>query len=232
MSENIKVSIMFATSQELKSDMSAIIRAYKKLDLNDIKNHPAVLANALTYLIHQQGYKLEDAYAGLYGNDVTNVFIQSVCDAVQSNPSTLLSELCCVVTMPINEAKMLSQKLMACKEYLCIAKETEMFLFNEWMGAGSSAIQLEKAFEVPARLVSSIHIAGDDDCFVYDRTRTKIIHISTEHPLDMVYSDVGGYELSYTAVPPLKVHEKGSDVFRALVQFSKTQAEVNDIWTN
>ena len=172
LSNDYHINLMFATEQEQNFDMSSISSSFLYHDdigkslLETSKEFEETTDNALTYLIHQQGYKLSDAYKSYYaGKESKSKFIESVVDEI-NNTSYSMNELTVLTTSSGAELLDLLDNIAHSRDYLCFSKETEIGLFNEWQGAGSALeIQLEKPFVIPASMVRNLQFdcSGRDD---------------------------------------------------------------------
>lgn len=166
------INLMFATESEQNFDMTSISSSFFYCDdLEYLFSKTAmefekITDNALTYLIHQQGYKLSDAYKSYYaGKESKSEFIQSVVNEINST-SYSMNELTALTTSSGAELLDLLDDIAHRRGFICLSKETEMGLFNEWQGAGSALeIQLEKPFVIPTSMVRNLQFdcSGRDD---------------------------------------------------------------------
>lgn len=166
------INIMFATDNERNSDMSAITSMFRgdindstSLDdgfLNDERHFAAVTDNALTYLIHQQGYELDTVYESWVGEKPSeNAFIKSVVDEANDNYYGGCSELTAMTSVSGEELLTVLNNIAHGTNNLSFSKETEIGLFNEWSGAGSALeIALEQPAVFPADMVRNVQFEG------------------------------------------------------------------------
>lgn len=162
----LHVNVMFATKEEQNYDMSSIVTAFgswKTPCPNDVKDFD----NALTYLIHQQGYTVEDVYDCWFANPQgfpyehqTN-FIESVVDDIVNNSSDGCSELCALIELTGWDIVTFFETVLNNQGYIKFEKNTELGIFNEWSGCGGLLdIQLEKDFVVPVDMIRDIQVEG------------------------------------------------------------------------
>lgn len=162
----LHVNVMFATKEEQNYDMSSIVTAFgswKTPCPNDVKDFD----NALTYLIHQQGYTVEDVYDCWFANpqgfpyEYQTNFIESVVDDMVNNSSDGCSELCALIKLTGWDIVTFFETVLNNQGYIKFEKNTELGVFNEWSGCGGLLdIQLEKDFVVPVDMIRDIQIEG------------------------------------------------------------------------
>ena len=168
----IYVNIFFATESERNFDMGAIVGAfgsYETPDLNFISKNQRkgydYTDNALTYLIHQQGYSINDVYKCLVDNprgflDADN-FIDSVVNEIVNNTSEGLSELAVLVALKGRDIITFFEMLNDENSVFCFDKKCCIGIFNEWSGCGGLLeIKLEKDFIIPSFMFRDIQIEG------------------------------------------------------------------------
>ena len=178
------INLMFATEQEKNLDMTAIEGMIPALDdvsdtyLHSETDYVKNTDNALTYLIHQQGHTVEELFEKVYGeepeiaeNDSKEAlsetkgrdsdFIQSVANEINENYYGGMTELTALTSVKGEQLFELLDNIAHGNDYIVLPKETEVGLFNEWSGAGSSLeITAEKDIVIPADMVRNIQFEG------------------------------------------------------------------------
>lgn len=166
------INIMLATDNERNSDMSAITSMFHgeicdstSLDdkfLNEEGHFTPVVDNALTYLVHQQGYELDAVYQSwVSGKESENAFVKSIVDEVNDNYYGGCTELTAMVSLRGEELLTVLDNIAHGTNNLSFSKETEIGLFNEWSGAGSALeIALEQPAVFPADMVRNVQFEG------------------------------------------------------------------------
>lgn len=178
------INLMFATEQEKNLDMTAIEGMIPALDdvsdtyLHSETDYVKNTDNALTYLIHQQGHTVEELFEKVYGeepeiaeNDSKEAlvetkgrdtdFIQSVANEINENYYSGMTELTALTSVKGEQLFELLDNIAHGNDYIVLPKETEVGLFNEWSGAGSSLeIAAEKDIVIPADMVRNIQFEG------------------------------------------------------------------------
>lgn len=172
---SIYVNIMLATEKEENYDMASIVTAYGHYKLPDVHEvDEDVLDNALTWLIHQQGYSVCEVFKCLFENPTgfgyehENNFVESIVDEIVNNTSEALSE----VTMLV---RLSGQQIIDFFNYfaedgtqnICIKKNAEVGIFNEWAGCGGCiGILLDKDVVVPKSMIRGYQIedSGESSC--------------------------------------------------------------------
>lgn len=163
-------NIMLATEQERNYDMGSIVTSFGTYHFPDYDYlNEQDLDNALTYLIHQQGYTCKEYFDILENNSEgfsTNYkcnFIESIVDDVVNNTSEAMSELTVLVKMNGKKAIEFLNYLDNKEENqnLIFNKNCEIGIFNEWAGCGGLLeIKLEKDFIVPKNMIRRFQIEG------------------------------------------------------------------------
>lgn len=149
------LNLMFATPSERNYDMGSISDSFINVS-NDVKDYD----NALTMLIHQQGYKVEDVQkAFLYGIESSDKFITSVADELNNCYSSSMYELTALVSASGKDLLDLLESVAEKKGFISIPKNAEVGLFNEWTGCGAMLeIELNKDMVFPATNVRNLQI--------------------------------------------------------------------------
>jgi len=175
LNNDYKLNLMFATQTEVNLDMGSITDFYTSdfndfyRDKNDFEEHGD---NALTYLIHQQGYDVEEVLKALNNEDFQYTqesnFVKSVIDEIEEYNGYVMSEVTALVSVKgrdlidlIDTITIESDKFDNKKRYIEFSKGTTIGLYNEWSGCGSNLdIALEKPAVFPCDMVRNIQIEG------------------------------------------------------------------------
>lgn len=197
-----RINIMFATEKEKNQDMGSIIRAYGndyQLPFANWSVSEEDYDNALTYLIHQQGYTVKEILICLMKDDYDkhDAIIASIFHEIANNSAEAMSELTALVSLSGNDIIRFFTALLKGEGYLAFGSNTVIGIFNEWNGSGSTfETELEKPFVVPVSMVRGIQVEGVDPPHTYT--------------VSNVYG-MGGPcwedDLSYTDIPPELVQE-------------------------
>lgn len=214
-----RINIMFATEKEKNQDMGSIIRAYGndyQLPFANWSVSEEDYDNALTYLIHQQGYTVKEMLICLMKDDYDkhDAFIGSIFHEIANNSSEAISELTALVALSGNDIIRFFTALLKGKGYLAFSPDAVIGIFNEWNGNGGMfEIKLKKAFVVPISMVRGIQMEGVDPSHTYT--------------VNSVYDMVGpcwDNDLSYTNIPPELVQEDIDQTIldiKTLIEFGK-----------
>lgn len=175
-----RMNLMFATENEKNYDMGSIPDMLPAPYLDEYKgdNHTITTLdntlqnmtseyqdkhfdNALSYLIHQQGYKVSQVAEVLYtGEPTTNEFLQSVVDEIDNFPDYSMASLTALVKLDADGLEALDQ-IAKGEGTVSLSKDTMIGIYNEWQGTGSLLeIELAKPFVVPADMVRNVQIEG------------------------------------------------------------------------
>lgn len=218
------VNLMFATENEQNWDMVSIRSAFDTVESQTYTpdKFEQAFDNALSYLVHQQGYKVADVVEAMKTSSENN-FVQSVADELNylNNYPYSMYELT-VLTSGKKELLEVLDNIAHGKDYIQLSQNTKIGLYNEWSGAGSSLeIQLEKPLVIPADMVRNVQFestAGRDD---YVKPKDY------EHSVDATYGIVGSEwsksNMSATADKPELIQESMKDLQAQLK--SETQKE-------
>lgn len=164
------INIMLATDEEKNSDMSNIISSFGTYHLPDFEYmSERSFDNSLTYLIHQQGYTCREYFNVLnqnqhgYGMDCKCNFIESIVDEVTNCTADCMAEI--TVLVRVNGKELVEFLNYLCDENrklnLCFSKDSEIGIFNEWIGSGSLlGINLEKELVISKDMIRNIQIEG------------------------------------------------------------------------
>lgn len=149
------VNFMFATDSEMNYDRTAIIKYFK-----EEKRNEECSDNALTQLIEQQGYTLEEVIKAYdSGESSESKFVNSVVEEIK-NTSYSMYELTVMTSL---KGERLLDVLDAVKRgegYIVLPENTRIGLFNRWEGSGVLEIELERPVVLPCSLICMTQIEG------------------------------------------------------------------------
>lgn len=156
---SIDVNTMIAPYNEQNYDMGSIISAfgsdYQIPDLDWLE--PDYLDNGITYLVHQQGYKLMDLYDELYGTGPDSKLIKSIAKEINNNGAESMSGLTLCSTVSALDYGNLISLMHSGNGYVEFPTNTRVGIYNAWAGSGSVfEIELEKPFVVAISDIRSI----------------------------------------------------------------------------
>lgn len=178
------INLMFATPKEKNYDMGAIpTMFYESADRS--ADFDYFTDNALTYLIHQQGYTLADVYEGMVHPEkvAENKFLKSVVEEIDNFPSYSMAELTALISLNGKDLVDTLDAIANGRDYIKLSKETMIGLYNEWQGTGSQlGIELEKDAIIPTSMVRNVQFEGEH-C-------TKV-HENNGWSVDDVYGLIG-----------------------------------------
>lgn len=232
------INLMFATEQEKNLDMTAIEGMIPALDdvsdtyLHSETDYVKNTDNALTYLIHQQGHTVEELFEKVYGeepeiaeNDSKEAlvetkgrdtdFIQSVANEINENYYGGMTELTALTSVKGEQLFELLDNIAHGNDYIVLPKETEVGLFNEWSGAGSSLeITAEKDIVIPADMVRNIQFEGT--------SHEGKVASNEGYTVDEVYGLIGSVweksSVEVTSEAPVLREENMKDVQAKLIE--------------
>lgn len=164
----LNINVIFATPEEVNSDMSDIILcygswkspSYGKIDTTDMDN-------CMTYLIHQQGHSVKEFYECLdknpngFGLDHKSTFIESCVDDCVNNTSDAMSAIAVLANVDANEYYELLKK--DSEGYVGFNKSAYCGTFNPWAGSGGLSIELEKDVVFPKSYINRVQVEGADN---------------------------------------------------------------------
>lgn len=217
LSNNYHVNLMFSTPNENNYDMGAIPSMFYE-STEKSSDFEYFTDNALTYLVHQQGYKMEDVYRLLCDPEAPNdsKFLKSVVEELDNFPYYSMAELTAMVSM---SGKNLIDTLDAIangKDYIELSKDTMIGLYNEWQGTGSTLdIQLEKNMVIPASMVRNVQFEGD---------HRDVVRCNNGYSVNSVYGLTGKCwegEISTTTNAPELMKEDMKETQASLCKFNK-----------
>ena len=206
---DIDVNVMVAPYNEQNFDMGSIISAfgsdYQMPDLDWLEQN--YLDNGITYLIHQQGYKLMNLYDELYGNSSNSKLIKSIAKEISNNSAESMSGLTLCSTISALDYSNIIQAMKSGTGYLEFPTNTVVGLYNAWTGSGSVfEIELEKPFIVSVKDVKSI--------------QPDSVSSNSEYSVSEVYGNSisNGSEIIITQSAPNLVQENLDDVLAEVKQ--------------
>jgi hypothetical protein len=184
LSNNYHINLMFATPKEQNYDMGAIPTMFyesaeKSADFDYFTD------NALTYLIHQQGYTLADVYEGMvHPKKVEDKkFLKSVVEEIDNFPWYSMAELTALISLSGKDLIDTLDAIANGRDYIKLSKETMIGLYNEWQGTGSQlGIELEKDAIIPTNMVRNVQFEGE---------RYTKVHENNGYSVDDVYGLIG-----------------------------------------
>lgn len=223
----IKVNVLFGTDTERDYDMESIVTAFG----NDYQTpfitwnmvgEQAHLDNALTYLIHQQGYTVKEVYDSLVlGKNTENPFIEGVCTDINNNSSEAMSELGVYIKLSGRDIIDFCDNLQKGNGYLVVDKDTNICIFNEWSGTcGYPDRYLEKDFVVPVEMIRNVQIEGASKSN-YEYTINEVCGMVGEFWKDNA--------LSYTEIAPELVQENLNTVLEEINAEVEKLSELEEI---
>lgn len=176
-----KVNIQLATESEKNSSISLVDQGFNILDkegkfekeTNDM-NIKGVSDNALTYLLHQQGYSFEETVQAMQKSTIDesyenpSQFITSVVEELRDN-SDWGGQLTALVEMSGTDLVDMLDKVTSedkNKENIVLGENTTMGIFDRSSGSGSNFdIQLDSEAVIPLSMIENIQLesSGRDD---------------------------------------------------------------------
>ena len=177
-----KVNLLLATEQELNYDNTSISRMAHgiigedgKLTLNDYNDfHDKTVTaadqletysdNALSYLVHQQGYTVEEMMHTVQAriaesNYDTSEFIESVVNELDGTYSDYNEQLTALISINGNNLVEMLDKVAEGKDNIVLGTDTVIGLYDRMNGAGSDfEIQLEEDMVIPTTMVQIVQM--------------------------------------------------------------------------
>lgn len=153
------LNIMLATSEEQNMDMNSISDFFIQREQSE-ETLKKESDNALTYLIHQQGYTVKDITKAYSNKETASEFVKSTKQELDSLEHSS-SELTMCVSLK-GQALIDTLDALLDKDNiqnLKVSPKTTVGLFNEWNGSCSNLdIKLEKDFIFPNNMVRNIQV--------------------------------------------------------------------------
>lgn len=177
-----KVNLLLATEQELNYDNTSISRMAHGIigedgkltlkDYNDFHDKTVTAAdqletysdNALSYLVHQQGYTVEEMMHTVQAriaesNYDTSEFIESVVNELDGTYSDYNEQLTALISINGNNLVEMLDKVAEGKDNIVLGTDTVIGLYDRMNGAGSDfEIQLEEDMVIPTAMVQIVQM--------------------------------------------------------------------------
>lgn len=169
----LDVNVIFGTPKEQNNDMGSIVNAFGSYCLPDTKHAVCYLNNMLSYLINQQGYKIEEVYDRLFANPKgwveTDNFVDSVVNEIVNNSSEAMSALCVLLKMSAHDYLTIVKRLKNKEKFtLKCDKNSTIGIFNKWSGCGGPfEIMLDKEFIVSSDNIKEMMLDDASDRYDY-----------------------------------------------------------------
>lgn len=221
--DDYKFNFMFATKEESNQDMGSIPglwtcdpEYYSNLCEKDTDN-------ALTYLIRQQGYTLEEAVrTGISGQEQAgkkeNPFLKSLTDEVENFPSYSMAELTACFTLNGKDLLDVLDAVSSGKDYISISKDASFGLYNEWQGTGSDfCIEPEEDVIFPVSMIRNIQME--------DAGKSNNAGYTVNDVYGFISSIWTDGSASVTKEAPVLKEERFEDVKAALIERGERETE-------
>lgn len=150
---SVNINITLAYNGEANVDFSSIS---KLTNIHVSKHYPEeyVVSNAITWLIHQQGYTLADLFSG-----VKSPFLDSVRTELVNNRSDMTA-----LTLCVNVSKKNLEEIVLNGDNFVLSHNMNCGIFDMWYGTSSCMnIILEKDVVVPSSMLFNIKVEGSND---------------------------------------------------------------------
>ena len=224
----LKVNLLFGTDAERNYDMGNIITAFGNdfqtpfITWNMNNNDVDRLDNALTYLIHQQGYTVKEVYDSLaLGKNTENPFIEGVITDITNNSSEAMSERGVYIELSGRDISDFCNNLQKGNGYIVVDKDTNIGIFNEWSGTcGYPDNYLERDFVVPIDMIRNVQIEGASKS-EYEYTINEVCGMVGEFWKDNA--------LGYTETEPELVQENLNTVLEEISAEVEKLSELEEI---
>ena len=217
------LNIMLATENERNFDMGAITDFFQT-DLSSANGKELMdcYDNALTYLIHQQGYEVSQLLDIHYGDkEPVSTFLKSVSNEINNNYYSGMSELAILASAKGNELLKTLDNISKGTGCLEVSKDAVLGLYNEWSGTGSDLdIELEKSLIFPTNMIRNLQI------------ESKSQKLNDGYTINAVYGfggDAWKAEVKRTKDSPTLLKEDSTKVLDKLEHFTKETKEKSDI---
>ena len=218
--QDYHLNIMLGTNMEQNYDMGSIPSIFN--NMGDTPYFEDEIDNALTYLIHQQGYDVAEVIDELNKDKddkkSDSSFIRSVAEEINEMPAYSMMELSVSVSGSGRELLEVLDKIAKKEGSIEISADSSVGLFNEWLGTCSQLdIQLEQPAVIPVNMIRNMQIerAGNEN---YGYTVGMVCDLS------------GSFwkgEVSTTSEQPELVHEDISAIREAFRKNKEKQAEID-----
>lgn len=176
----LKLNILFGTYEDYNHE-NTLIKYEFPGDLSSMLRWGTdCYDNFMTYLIHQQGYKVEDMLNALYVpsgfNEPASNFLRSCVNELNNTTYDMVAVTALIKTKDLDVLEALARGLASkervhadidgeheCFDRLELSPMTEIGLFDSWNGSGSIlGIELEKNLVVPVEYVRKVQFEGCD----------------------------------------------------------------------
>lgn len=241
-----KVNLLLATEQELNYDNTSISRMAHGIigedgkltlkDYNDFHDKTVTAAdqletysdNALSYLVHQQGYTVEEMMHAVQEriaeNDYdTSGFIESVVNELDGTYSDYNEQLTALIGINGNDLVEMLDKVAEGKDNIVLGTDTVIGLYDRMNGAGSDfEIQLEKDMVIPTTMVQIVQMESSG--------RHDIVKDNIGYSVDDTYDFVGTqWQDSYKGITdeaPTLAQENMKETYEKLNNFEPEKDDV------
>lgn len=241
-----KVNLLLATEQELNYDNTSISRMAHGIigedgkltlkDYNDFHDKTVTAAdqletysdNALSYLVHQQGYTVEEMMHTVQAriaesNYDTSEFIESVVNELDGTYSDYNEQLTALIGINGNDLVEMLDKVAEGKDNIVLGTDTVIGLYDRMNGAGSDfEIQLEKDMVIPTTMVQIVQMESSG--------RHDIVKDNIGYSVDNTYGFVGTqWQDSYKGITdeaPTLAQENMKETYEKLNNFEPEKDDV------
>lgn len=174
----LKLNIMFGTYEDYNHENTLIKYEFPDDLSTMLRWGPDCYDNFLTYLIHQQGYKVDDMFNALYvpsgSNEPNSKFLKSCVNELNNTSYSSVAITALIKTSDLDTLEALARGLASkvkvhadvdgereCFNRLELSPMTTMGLFDAWNGSGSMLeIELEKTCVIPVEFVRKVQFEG------------------------------------------------------------------------
>lgn len=243
-----KVNLLLATKQELNYDNTSISRMAHGIigedgkltlkDYNDFHDKTVTAAdqletysdNALSYLVHQQGYTVEEMMHTVQAriaesNYDTSEFIESVVNELDGTYSDYNEQLTALISINGNNLVEMLDKVAEGKDNIVLGTDTVIGLYDRMNGAGSDfEIQLEEDMVIPTAMVQIVQMESSG--------RSDVVSSKDNigYSVDDTYGFVGTqWQDSYKGITdkaPTLVQENMKETYEKLNNFEPEKDDV------
>lgn len=243
-----KVNLLLATEQELNYDNTSISRMAHGIigedgkltlkDYNDFHDKTVTAAdqletysdNALSYLVHQQGYTVEEMMHTVQAriaesNYDTSEFIESVVNELDGTYSDYNEQLTALISINGNNLVEMLDKVAEGKDNIVLGTDTVIGLYDRMNGAGSDfEIQLEEDMVIPTTMVQIVQMESSG------RSDVVSSKDNIEYSVGDTYGFVGTqWQDSYKGITdkaPTLVQENMKETYEKLNNFEPEKGDV------
>lgn len=226
------VNLMFATDKEKNFDMCSISDMTQDIgnfNIDNLHDFKEICDNALTYLIHSQGYTLNDFYNASYDEDSElrqSKFLKSLIEEVYEL-SYCMNELTILVSINKDNIDDFANSLVDDTKDFVITKDDNngydsftIGLFNEWQGAGSVFdICLEKDLHIPTTMLRNWQMENVNDRELNNGYTVDTVYGFQEYVWDMCV------KIENSENRPKMVDEDYSEAFETICEEQEKEEE-------